>query len=233
MTDLVKCAFSGCRTRFKRSGKHNTCPAHSACYVAGQYSPCYAPCLPCVAWMKGVANERLEISARWDNIQAMKDWFKKILRFNKDKSISVRACTDSVLLNVLNCRKGCMPPEGEILARLRAIQHGLDNDFPELPSPASVCPSTPSVHQVEKPLYYSQVVKGMKATPERTSFARAASAPQPQVVELQQPVAAGVAHAGGESSSLQGDATSNPLIASIYEFMSGLTNKFKDMEKTV
>ena len=183
--------------------------------------------------MKGIANERLDFAARWENIAAMKDWFKKILRMNKDKAISVRACTDTILLNVLNCKKGFLPPEGEMLTRLHAIKHGLDDEFPELPSPASVCSSTPSVSHVAKPLYYSQVVKGMTVTPERTASARAASAPQPQVVELEQPVAAGTAHAGGESSSLQGDVTSNPLITSIYEFMSGLSTKFNDMEKTV
>ena len=73
----------------------------------------------------------------------------------------------------------------------------------------------------------------MATTPQRATSARAATAPQPQVEELPRPVAAGNPPPAEESSSLQGDVTSNPLIASIYEFMAGLSSKFSNMEKTV
>ena len=56
-----------------------------------------------MAWLKGFANDRLPDEVRAANVLMIKDWFKKILRMNKVKCISVCACTDTVLLNVLNC----------------------------------------------------------------------------------------------------------------------------------
>ena len=102
---------------------------------------------------------------------------------NEDKNLSVRACTDTILLNALNCKKESIP-DNEILARLRAVRHGIDEDFPDLPSPASVCSSAPSVVNVDPLLCYSQVVKGVATTPKQTVSARAASVPQPLVEVL-------------------------------------------------
>ena len=133
----MKCMVAGCRTRFKQAGKHRLCPGHADCYVAGQYDPFTKPCLPCIAWLRGFANPLSPDLAKLQCVSSLKDWFRRILRRNKDQGYTNVACNDPVLLELLKSKRFYLPKPEPMQARLRAIRFGIEADFPELPSPNS------------------------------------------------------------------------------------------------
>ena len=141
---MIKCGVAGCSVRFRRAGKHAFCPGHSECYLGGHYDPFHAPCLPCIQWLRGFINPLLSPSNRLECVHAIRDWFRRILRRNSDKKITVTAVEDPVLLGVLKGKKFVIPPATDMEARLRAIHYALDDDFPVLDSPKSLPPTTPS-----------------------------------------------------------------------------------------
>ena len=178
MDHLLLCSVPGCRTRYKRSGKHDTCPTHAPCYVAKQYMPFHGPCLPCMNWMRAIANKRLQDEVHLDVISQLRECFKKILRVNKGHGVSVIACSDSVLLNFLKCRKGMLPPCSDLILCLKALRVWVDDEFLDLPSPVSIRSATPSVSSLDFPMAFSQVVKGVTEVSPQVEVAGPSSASQ-------------------------------------------------------
>ena len=125
MSDVVRCAVSGCNARYRRAGKHIYCPGHSPCYLAGHYDPFHAPCLPCARWLRGFANVRNPSKERLDCVLALRDWFRHILRRNRDQKIKVTACEDPVMLGILMGKKSVLPDHDPIIARLRPVLYPL------------------------------------------------------------------------------------------------------------
>ena len=67
--------------------------------------PFHGPCYRFMQWMRAVANERIEAERRIEIIAELKEWFRKIIRLNKGHGVNVVACSDTVLLQFLNCKK--------------------------------------------------------------------------------------------------------------------------------
>ena len=107
----------------------------------------------------------------------MKDWFKKVLRMNKDKKITARACTDTLLMDLLNCKKGSLPSYNNMLNRLRAIRHPLDE---ELPARASTAPQLKAV-ELQKP-----VAPGNNLPEEESSSPKADATSNPLILQIYQ-----------------------------------------------
>ena len=107
---------------------------------------------------------------RQSDIIYLKEWFKKILRFNKSKNLNVKACTDSVLLNILNCKKPVIPPNENMIKCLRAVRHAIGEELPELLSPVSAR-TTPGHTSVELTCPYSIAVSSPTAMPIQKVYA--------------------------------------------------------------
>ena len=73
-SDVVNCTIAKCSVRFRRAGKHSTCPGHSRCYVLGKYDPFHAPCYPCIDWLRGFANPLVNAADKLGCIASFKDW---------------------------------------------------------------------------------------------------------------------------------------------------------------
>ena len=84
-------------------------PAHSPCYVSGQYDPSGSPCLPCLEWMRCITNPLGLLEDKLACVAEIKAWVKRIIRRNRDHKINVTASSDPVVLDYLKARKGTLP----------------------------------------------------------------------------------------------------------------------------
>ena len=145
------CNVPGCRIRFRRQGKHVTCPQHAPCYISRQFMPFHGPCMACMSWFRAIANTRLDNELRVFAIQELKEFFKKLLRINKSHGVNITACADDVILAFLKTPKGKIPEVNDLCVRLKAVRMSIDDEFPDLPSPVSAKSFTPSIASVELP----------------------------------------------------------------------------------
>ena len=173
--------------------------------------------------MRGFANIRNPTNERFDCVLALRDWFRRILRRNKDKKLNVTACDDPVLLGLLVGKKTVLPDPEPIIARLRAIHYSLDDDFPELESPRSVS-STPLATPRKLAKSYAAVV----STPSSVE-AGPSSAPVP--LGLKSTEAPRAESQVEESSSLPEDSSRDPLILKIFNMMTSWDERITKLEK--
>ena len=172
--------------------------------------------MPCMNWLRGIANERLDKQIQLYNIQELKDWYKRLVRINKSHGASsVVVCADTVLMNFIKAPTGTVPNPFDLALRLKAVRVSLDDEFPELPSPVSIRSFAPSVSSQDLPVPFSQVVKGAASVSPREEVAGPSSAPQPKTVASEKTAALGDDLPLGESSSLGVDITENPLVKAI------------------
>ena len=122
MSDVILCSVAGCSTRFKRAGKYPMYPAHSPCYVAGQYDTFGPPCFPCLSWLccsLGLLEDKVEC------IVQLKAWVKRIIWHNKYLKLDVTASSGTVILDYLKARKGTVANTEPLGRRLNAIRSGI------------------------------------------------------------------------------------------------------------
>ena len=141
------------------------CPGHSSCYISGQYDLFGGPCLPCVNWLRGLANPLTPLEDRLGCVASLKDWLRRIIRHNKEHKINVTACSDPLMLEIFKSRKGILPECEPLLRRLNAIRCGLDMDFPELASPVSTCSTPNPTPKTVAKKSYSQAVASIEGQP--------------------------------------------------------------------